>query len=50
MYYRLYVATQAMTPPEYGLDEFVVGVEALDMPDMYDRGADLKVGCYFFPR
>lgn len=24
---------QAMTPPEYGLDEFVDGVEALDMPD-----------------
>eukprot|EP00904_Undaria_pinnatifida_P010967 jgi/Undpi1/6/HiC_scaffold_1.g00006.m1 len=24
---------EAMTPPEYGLEEFVEGVEALDMPD-----------------
>lgn len=24
---------QAMTPPEYGLEEFVDGVEALDLPD-----------------
>ncbi|CAN0547753.1 unnamed protein product, partial [Ectocarpus sp. 12 AP-2014] len=24
---------EAMTPPEYGLEEFVDGVEALDMPD-----------------
>lgn len=27
------VVLQAMAPPEYGLEEFVDGVEALDMPD-----------------
>ena len=34
--YRVFVSCvlcQAMTPPEYGLEEFVEGVEALDMPD-----------------
>ena len=29
----LFLAVQAMTPPEYGLEEFVEGVEALDKPD-----------------
>lgn len=40
-----------MTPPEYGLEEFVVGVEALDILNMLDRvdGDSVKVGSLVTP-
>ena len=40
----MYRFPQAMTPPEYGLDEFVDGVEALDDDEIEDDGHKV---CYF---
>lgn len=47
----LFFFLQAMTPPEYGLEEFVVGVEALDILNMLDRvdGDSVKVGSLVTP-